>query len=525
MPSLAPIGDYSTHFIDLVAHDEHGSHAARDGGATPAPATEPASPSKAKVLCRHCGRRFRTPFSNQAAMRQHLAFCKGVPTDTKALLDGWARDCAAARSGPFAHTVYTHFTVTGWHRSQCNGCGAVVPGTVTALARHVSQCIGQVEAVDVAAQFRREGGACAECRHCGAQLFAETSGGVPRMRVHLGSCKGVPADLKTRLDREARAAASTRAFLEKHPACRQFECLGLLRWRCRRCDSVVAGVPSRVREHAETRCRGKPRIRVVDAMTHFSAEGGGLRCRYCHTITSAPVGATQRLKRHLAACKCLPSNVRRALDEEAVDEAQDKALVRRKHDTYRHFEVVGLQLSRCRRCHCTVSGNVTQLNSHLAKCATTPTKPQAKVPWPDPSKHFVETGAAGVGATGSGAGQPARTRRSVHVECTFCGLELVVRSLRERSKLLKHLGNCQHLSAELRSQLDAAARLEAQQGGGVYRYADVAAAYTCVGFHMSKCHECGNVVRGDVTNLRQHLRKRCQPGEQRVQRGKRQRTK
>ena len=155
---------------------------------------------------------------------------------------------------------------------------------------------------------------------------------------------------------------------------RRFRVTGELMASCRSCGVEVRGFVGNLKKHLE-RCGGiKVAWAVVDMSQHFTAAtggGGGHRCAHCDMV----VAGKSHHKRHMAACKSLPQDVREVLDHAAVCESRaEKGRYGRENNraVYRRFHVTGERVAMCKACGASMRGDTTDLRHHLAKTCVGP---------------------------------------------------------------------------------------------------------------------------------------------------------
>ena len=429
-------------------------------------------------VCRHC----RVSVASASVHRDHMVECPRLPEqDLRALNESEVARAAALNGMYGSNPVYRHFDVTGCRVARCRACLKLVRGSSNALEIHkVVRCSGfpaTWEDVDLACHFtagptdKRW-----ECRHCGAS-------GTPSRKHHLASCSHLPAEARRALDASEVAKAAARAGVYgKHLVYRDFEVTGWQVARCRACSKTVRGGSHQLKRHKDKTCSGVPDPWAkVDVQRHFNKakSGGGWECRHCGECarTGRPM-----LKNHLVRCRRLPEAELRALDESAVAKAAAGAGTYGSHPVYRHFDVVGWRVARCRVCLATVRGRSNNLERHKSgSCVGFP------VTWAevDVLAHFRRSAGSG------------------EWECCHCGA-----SAAGAPRCKRHMAKCAQLPAADRRALDESEVAKAAAGVGTYGN-PVFRDFKVTGWRVAQCRSCLTTIQGDAFSLKRHKDRRC----------------
>ena len=345
------------------------------------------------------------------------------------------------------------------------------------------------------------------CVHCGTVVALKRG-----RKSHVTACKSLPADVRGVLDRVAvRAcrAGEGRYGGKNRAVYRRFKVTGEGVASCRGCGKVVRGGISALTRHLERMCIAARRINevrqprggpepprpwaVVDVEAQFTTPrhcSEQPQCTHCHKVMVGPQIDRWRNRQHLARCKSLPADVRKALDNQAVCESRAEAgrYGGDNRAVYRRFDVTGENVASCKTCGGVVRGGLSSLKEHSDNtCGSAGARgAEVKQQQVDVAAHF----------TGSGGRQ----------KCSHCHM-VTGGQPRDRWRSLAHMAQCKLLPPSVREALDRTAVSESRAEWGRYGGNNrvVFRRFNVTGEHVASCKACGGVVQGGVSLLKRHL--------------------
>lgn len=286
-------------------------------GATPAPAAaadgtavvcannhftySPPEGENGRMLhtCKHCGTVLTMRDYSVRCLLNHVAGCGSTPEAVRKALDDRAKKEAEAKEGKYRNTtVYKEFEVLGWMRCKCKRCHKIIRNATASLKGHGKKCSGTPptwEPVDPRPHFVRfpddtdPKSRRRQCLHC-KKTVRMLPNDVANLKIHMGHCGALPADVRRAMDACAVAQARARVgAYGRNPVYLHFEVTGWRVFKCRGCDMVLRGDAGALAKHVVRRCPSRAGARAAEgAQVATSASRAAPRAAATTAAAAAP---------------------------------------------------------------------------------------------------------------------------------------------------------------------------------------------------------------------------------------------